>query len=121
MKKTIYKLMMICMLILSGCTTENNNNSNTIYVFSQPGCGHCIDAHNYFTTYYKNYDIQELNVREANNYSKMMNYAKKFKIPQNSLGTPFIVFQDEYIMGWGNEQIKKFNKLIKNTTEKTTK
>ncbi|MBQ2885776.1 MAG: hypothetical protein IJE43_18785, partial [Alphaproteobacteria bacterium] len=62
---------------------------------------------------YKDYNIKEINIREGANINQLMKYAKKFKVPQNSLGTPFIVIGNNYIMGWGNEQVKEFNRYAK--------
>lgn len=111
--KHIFALVVICFtFFLSACNEETH--TNRIYVFSQPGCGHCINAHEYMSRYYKDYDIKELNIREGANMNYMVRYAKRFKIPSNSLGTPFIVLGDNYVMGWGKEQIKEFNKYIRN-------
>lgn len=107
----ITKLMLCVMLLFMSACKENN--ANTIYVFSQPGCGHCVNAHNYMQRYYKNYDIKEINIHQANNMNKMLSYATKFKISKNKLGTPLIVMGDKYILGWGEEQTKAFNRNIK--------
>ncbi len=110
--KRLFALFLICMsFILSSCNDETT--TNRVYVFSQPGCGHCINAHEYMARYYENYDIKELNIREGSNMDYMMRYARRFKVPTHSLGTPFIILGDNYIMGWGDEQIKKFNKEMK--------
>lgn len=107
-----YLKLILCVVIMfiSSCKEDS---SNTIYVFSQPGCGHCINAHNYMQRYYKNYDIKEINIHEGNNMNKLYSYAKKHKIPNQKLGTPLIIMGNEYILGWGNEQTKAFNRNIK--------
>ncbi len=112
MKRIFTLLFLSLTLFLSACNEKTN--TNRIYVFSQPGCGHCINAHDYMALYYKNYDIKELNIREGSNMNYMLRYAKKFKVPEQTLGTPFIVMGDKYIMGWGKDQVKEFNKLAKN-------
>ena len=110
--KRILALFFICFaFFLSGC--EDESFTNRVYVFSQPGCGHCINAHEYMSRYCKDYDIKELNIREGSNMVYMMRYAKRFKINNDSLGTPFIVLGDNYVMGWGKDQIKEFNKYMK--------
>ncbi len=100
------------MLAISGCKSESN--TNRIYIFSQPGCVHCEHAREYLQRYYKDYDIKEMNIREGNNMGYMLGYARKFKVSQQNLGTPFIVMGDQYIMGWGNQQVKDFNRYAKN-------
>ena len=111
MKKLFTTLMFVASIMLSGC--DDSTSKNTIYVFSQPGCGHCINAHDYMNRYYKDYNIKEVNIREGANINQLVKQAKRFDVPQNSLGTPFIVIGDKYIMGWGNEQMKEFNRLAK--------
>jgi len=111
--KKIFSVFVLCLTFLLNACNEQTT-TNRVYVFSQPGCGHCVNAHEYMTRYYKNYDIKELNIREGSNMNYMLRYARKFKVAERSLGTPFIVIGDNYIMGWGNEQIKEFNRLMKN-------
>lgn len=112
MKKILACVLLMASMIMSGCKSENA--TNRIYVFSQPGCIHCEHAREYMQRYYKNYDIKELNIREGNNMGYMLGYARKFKVSQQSLGTPFIVMGNQYIMGWGNQQVKDFNRYAKN-------
>ena len=112
MKKILSLCLLAVSLFLNGC--DEKLSTNRVYVFSQPGCGHCVNAHNYMDRYYKNYDIKELNIREGSNMNYMLRYARKFKVSEQRLGTPFIIIGDSYIMGWGDTQIKEFNKMMKN-------
>ncbi len=112
MKRILTALVLVCTMFLSGCNDEMNK-TNRIYVFTQTGCGHCENAHAYLERHYKNYDIKELNIRENNNMGYLQRYARKFKVPVEELGTPFIVMGDHYIMGWGSEQQKEFNRYAK--------
>lgn len=116
MKRIFLSLLLALTCFISACNEEKN--TNRIYVFSQPGCGHCEHAKTYMERYYKNYDIKDMNIREGSNMDYLMRYARKFKVPAQSLGTPFIVMGDNYIMGWGTEQQKKFNVLAKNFSPK---
>ncbi len=117
MKRIFTVLMLAVTVMLSACKEETP--VNRIYVFSQPGCIHCEHAREYLNRYYKNYDIKELNIHEGNNMGYMVRYAQKFKVPQQSLGTPFIVMGNHYIMGWGNDQVKDFNRYAKNFKPKS--
>ncbi|MBR5598959.1 MAG: glutaredoxin [Alphaproteobacteria bacterium] len=119
MKRILTLLFLSLTLLISACNEKTN--TNRIYVFSQPNCSHCINAHAYMTRYYKDYDIKELNIREGSNAAYMIRYARKFKVNEANLGTPFIVMGDKYIMGWGSEQIKEFNKYAKNFKPKSNK
>lgn len=117
MKRIFTLLLLSFSMFLSACNEKTQ--TNRIYVFSQPNCSHCISAHAYMTRYYKNYDIKELNIREGSNMGYMVRYARKFKINESALGTPFIIMGDNYIIGWGTEQQKQFNKYAKNFKPKT--
>jgi len=103
--------------ILSGC--QERQTTNRIYVFSQPGCIHCVNARNYMSLYYKDYDIKEMNIREGSNMEHMLRYARRYKIPQQDLGTPLIIMGNNYIMGWGSEQQKDFNRYAKDFKPKS--
>ena len=110
--------MVLCLTVmLSAC--QEKKSDNQIYVFSQPGCGHCEHARNYMQRYYRNYDIRELNIRKGNNLNYLLRYARKYKIPEQSLGTPLIVMGNNYVMGWGTEQMRQFNRYIKDYKPKT--
>jgi len=112
MKKIFISLMLAVSVLLSGCSKKEPENR--IYVFSQPGCQHCEHAKEYFNRYYKNYDIKEMNIHEGNNMGDLLQYARKYKIPQQDLGTPLIIMGNNYVMGWGDQQQKDFNRYIKN-------
>lgn len=112
MKRLLRGMLFVVMVMLSGCN-EEQNATNRIYVFSQPGCGHCEHAKSYMSRYYQGYDIKEMNIREGNNMGYLQRYARKFKVPAETLGTPFIVMGDNYIMGWGENQQKQFNRYAK--------
>lgn len=117
MKRFLTAAMLMVSLFLSGCN-EEKTSTNRIYVFSQPGCGHCEHARAYMERYYQGYDIKELNIREGNNMGYLQRSARKFKVPAETLGTPFIVMGEHYIMGWGTEQQKEFNRYAKEFTPK---
>jgi len=116
MKKIIMSLVVAAAFLLGGC--QEKQTTNRIYVFSQPGCIHCEHAKNYFERYYKNYDIKDMNIHEGNNMDYLMRYARKYHISKQSLGTPLIVMGENYVMGWGEQQQKDFNRYIRNFTPK---
>ena len=113
MKRLMTILVLAVVVVLGGCKDNVSETSNRIYVFSQPGCIHCEHAREYINRYYRNYDVKEMNIREGNNMGYLVRYAKKFKVPEQTLGTPFIVMGDHYVMGWGNQQSKDFNRYAK--------
>lgn len=117
MKKAFLSIALILTVFLSAC--QEKKTTNRIYVFSQPGCIHCEHAKSYMNRYYANYDIQDMNIREGNNMGYMLRYARKYKISEQNLGTPLIIMGDNYVMGWGTEQQRDFNRYVKNFTPKS--
>ena len=112
MKRILASVILVMTIFLGGCQEKTANNR--IYVFSQPGCIHCEHARSYMKRYYGNYEIKEMNIHEGNNMRQLLRYVKKYHIAQHELGTPLIAMGDNYIMGWGDEQQKKFNTYAKN-------
>jgi glutaredoxin len=121
MRKILICLCLFLCFILTACKEEKNVASNRVYFFSQPGCIHCEHAKAYLSRYYKNYDIKELNIREGKNMGYMLSFARHFKVPEQTLGTPFIVLGQNYVMGWGEEQQRQFNRYIRQFKPKTAK
>lgn len=117
MKKAFLSIALILTVFLSAC--QEKKTTNRIYVFSQPGCVHCEHAKSYMNRYYANYDIKDMNIREGNNMGYMLRYARKYKISEQNLGTPLIIMGDNYVMGWGTEQQRDFNRYVKNFTPKS--
>ena len=113
MKKILISLILMLTTVLCACNGEQST-TNRIYVFSQPGCMHCQHAKEYMDKYYKNYDIKDMNIHEGSNMGYMLRYARKHNISQQSLGTPLIIMGDNYVMGWGDEQQRAFNRYARN-------
>jgi len=116
MKKSLVAIILIVAAFLSSC--QEKKSTNRIYVFSQPGCMHCEHAKSYMDRYYADYDIKDMNIREGNNMGYMLRYARKYKVPEQDLGTPFIVMGNNYVMGWGDDQQKQFNRYVKDFSPK---
>ena len=119
MKKILISFFFALTTLLCACNSEQTT-TNRIYVFSQPGCIHCEHAKEYMSRYYKNYDIKDMNIREGNNMGYMLRYARKYKISEQDLGTPLIIMGDNYVMGWGDEQQKAFNRYARSFKPKTS-
>ena len=112
MHKFAKLLVLFLMFFVTSCDTQERSG-NAVYFFTQPGCIHCEHARDYINRYYPKHNIKELNVREQQNMGLLMHSVKKMKINSDSIGTPFIVIGDHYVMGWGNEQVKQFNQYIR--------
>lgn len=81
MKRIFTVLALAATMALGACKEETA--ANRIYVFSQPGCPHCEHAEEYISRYYRNYDIERLNIREGNNMGYLLRYAKSSRCPNS--------------------------------------
>ena len=98
-------------------TAQNTNalkeiSANQIYFFYQTSCPHCHHAASYINGKYPNLKMINLDVRQQGNYNLFMKCAQKFKLPQNTLGTPLICMGDHYIMGWADTDRVKFDSYV---------
>ena len=89
-----------------------NISPNHIYFFYQTSCPHCHYAAEYITKKYPNLKTINLDVRQQANYNLFLKCANKFRLNQNSLGTPLICMGDHYIMGWSDTDRVKFDSYV---------
>ena len=108
----------LCMLFACDENTEQNTkalqdiSANQIYFFYQTSCPHCHYAASYIKNKYPSLKLINLDVRQQSNYNLFMKCAQKFKLPQNTLGTPLICMGDHYIMGWADTDRVKFDSYV---------
>ena len=108
--------------MLFGCDDNNTQNTNSdvmqnishnqIYFFYQTSCPHCHHAADYITKKYPNLKMINLDVRQQGNFNLFLKCANKFKLDQNTLGTPLICMGDHYIMGWDDTDRVKFDSYV---------
>jgi len=105
--------LLLCVMFLAGCGQKNDVfSSDEIYFFYSDGCPHCHHAKAYIDTKYPDLEVNMVDVATPHGYKKLMQAAAKFKIT-NNLGTPLIVMDDNYIMGWAKTTEKKFDIRLK--------
>jgi len=120
MKNFLKAFVLVFGLLLAGCMEERTQAASPlqeisnayIYFFYQNTCPHCHHASAYISQKYPNLKMYSLDVRDPNNFNLFLKCAQKFKLPQNSLGTPLICMGDHYIMGWSDIDAKKFDAYV---------
>lgn len=111
MKKIVYA----CLLLIFATAVKAEELKKEVIVFSQP-CYYCDQFKDYMRKTamikYKDVEFTVLDIREKKNLDKLMEFAKKYDLPQNSIGLPLIFVGDSYIMGWSPEQEKIFTGYV---------
>lgn len=121
MKKTI--ILIIAIILGLVCYQKFNEhkiiksfNAETLYVFSQEGCGHCHNAlsfiNNKMRLSHPTLKVEVLDIKEDGNYGKLLTVAKAYDLDMNALGTPVLLFNEQTIIGWGAKSEEKLLKLL---------
>lgn len=105
-------LLLFCFLMTACSQPDDAVSNDRIYFFFATGCSHCHNALEYIDKNYPKLDLTKVNVGNRAGYDLLLRAAAKFKISGN-LGTPLIVFGNDFIMGWGDTTSKKFDAKIK--------
>ena len=121
MKNFLKILMCVFALTLGGCVEDETANTsasqseisnNQVYFFYQTTCPHCHHAASYIAQKYPNLKMVNLDVRQPANFNLFLKCAQKFRLSQDSLGTPLICMGDHYIMGWSDADAAKFDMYV---------
>ena len=90
----------------------NEISNNHVYFFYQDSCPHCHHAASYIAQKYPNLKMINVDVRQTGGYNLFLKCANKFRLNQNTLGTPLICMGDHYIMGWADTDKAKFSSYV---------
>ena len=86
-----------------------------IVVYTQKTCGWCKKAMAYIDENVRpsnpNVVIQEIDIGAQANFKKMTADARRFKV-EREVGTPFIVANDDFIVGWTDDAPAKLHRMI---------
>ena len=92
-----------------------NINKDNLLVFVQDGCPHCAHAEDFLN----NANIESVNVvyhnlKNKNSLALLFQNITRLNIPKDQLGTPIFIFNDKYIIGFGEEKKAQILDLIFN-------
>lgn len=123
-----FGIVIILFLLLVGILFRNSFSYKTINpnkivkniavkelsIFVQDGCIHCMNAEDFFNNNkFDNVRVVFYNLKDKNSSALFFKTITKFNIPQKNLGTPVFIFDDNYIVGFGEEQKNNLIKIIK--------
>ncbi|MDD2840375.1 MAG: hypothetical protein PHY80_04620 [Rickettsiales bacterium] len=90
-------------------------NQNELLVFIQDGCIHCAHAEDYLNNNtFDGVKVIYHNLKDKTSMGLLFQYIAKLHIPQQGLGTPIFVFNDNYIVGFAEEEKNNLIKLLNN-------
>ena len=90
---------------------------NTLVVFTKTGCYHCHDAMAFINgTVKKQYPaipVSNLDIDQGDNWARLLAVAKHYRIPNNRIGTPVLLFNGQIIIGWDERYEQKLLDILK--------
>ena len=104
----------LCVLFLASCKNENDITTlskNEVYFFYQEACQHCHHAADYIHANYPNLAVKSLDIKMPGNMRLFEEAVRTYKIGSVA-GTPLICFGKNYIMGWGDDDPKRFDTYV---------
>ena len=95
----------------------------SLVVFSKEGCSHCHDAMAFIDEQvkkqYPDLPILIWDVERDDNLAKLLAVAKSYRIPNDRLGTPVLLYNGQILIGWQPRYEKKLLGMIK-SAQKTS-
>jgi len=88
---------------------SNNITSNEVHIFFHPQCPHCHEEFKFFDEIkieekFPNLKFIRHDITSSGQATLLQFYGKSFGLDMRFLGTPFLVFGDKYIMGFGTPE-----------------
>ena len=119
MKKILFVAALVAIVFFWGFSNKAPANvdelisKEEIYVFIQKGCRHCIAAEKYLKKAYPKLKVDLRDISKERNLTMFFACGAKFGLNKFEMGTPLFCMGDKYIMGWSNEEQKKFDTYVK--------
>lgn len=120
LKNDVFRSLLLATLILIFISSFFDNVSDNrnkvipeskiegVNIFVHPECPHCHEQKKFLNgieSEYSDITIKHRDITLKENMNLMLEYANKFNIPMNKLGTPFLVTPYDYEIGFANERI----------------
>lgn len=83
-----------------------------IYFFYYNECPYCHDAIDYIDRQYPNLNMAMVNIHVGNGFELFKACGEKFRLG-NSIGTPLFCMGGKYLMGWSENNVRKFDEYVK--------
>ena len=99
-------------LFIVACNQSDGLPKDKVVLFFSTNCPHCHNAIEYINKEHPRLEVMMVNVGNQKGMALLVAAAKKFKLGER-VGTPLIVFGDEYMMGWGKNGKEEFEEKLK--------
>ena len=102
-------------LLVCGCGKKTETaalEDGKIYFFYYNECPYCHDAMDYIDRQYPNLNMAMVNIHVGNGFELFKACGEKFRLG-NSIGTPLFCMGDKYLMGWSENNARKFDEYVK--------
>ena len=102
-------------LLVCGCGKKIETaalEDGKIYFFYYNECPYCHDAIDYIDRQYPNLNMAMVNIHVGNGFELFKACGEKFRLG-NSIGTPLFCMGDKYLMGWSENNARKFDEYVK--------
>lgn len=110
MKKFFYLFIAVFLSIVGQSQAEDEISSDKIYFFTYKGCPYCQRADEYINKTHPNLNIEKIDIYKPGGMYLFKKCAEKFNLGRN-IGTPLFCMGNDYIMGWSEDNQKRFNEL----------
>ena len=109
MKHFFYLLIATFLTVASHVRADDISNDK-IYFFTYDGCPYCQMADEHINKTHANLNIEKIDIYKPGGMYLFKKCAEKFNLGRN-IGTPLFCMGDTYIMGWSEENQKRFDEL----------
>ena len=105
----------VFVLLVCGCGKKIESaalEDGKIYFFYYNECPYCHDAIDYIDRQYPNLNMAMVDIHVGNGFELFKTCGEKFRLG-NSIGTPLFCMGDKYLMGWSENNARKFDEYVK--------
>ena len=110
MKKFLYLFIVAFLTIVGQAKAEDEISADKIYFFTYKGCPYCQMADDHINKKHTNLKIEKIDIYKPGGMYLFKKCAEKFNLGRN-IGTPLFCMGNDYIMGWSEDNQKRFDEL----------
>lgn len=109
MRRILYILAMV--LLGSNVAADDELAADKIYFFTHKGCPFCEMAEEYIAKNMTDVAIEHVDIDKPGGMFLFRKCVQKFKLGRE-IGTPLFCMGDDYLMGWSEDNLRRFVELV---------